>query len=87
MKKNMLEVIKRIEEPECFLIVTNNAIRAQARGDELLAMIACVMEEVKNTVPRETYEQMLDEVYGKEKNKKDDLSKIKEIIKMIEELD
>ena len=73
----MLEFIERSEEPSCFLMVTNNGIKAQARGDEMLAMICTVINNIKDGIPKkELYKTvdlayMSDEELAKEFFKKD----------------
>lgn len=63
MKEKMLEFIERIDEPSCFLMVTDSGIKAQARGNEMLAMLCTVIHNIKDGIPKKELYKTVDLAY------------------------
>lgn len=95
LKKEMNEFINKIDEPKCYMIITESGVRVNADTGSFLSMITCTINQFKEKISKEEFEKCVEYAYmsdeeieklAKEKSK-DGLGKLKEILKLIEELD
>lgn len=95
LKKEMNEFINKIDEPECYIIMTESGVRVNSDTRGFLSMITCTINQFKDKISKEEFEKCIEYAYmsdeeleklAKEKSK-DGLGKLKEILKMLEELD
>lgn len=95
MKEKMLEFVERIDEPKCFLMVTDSGIKAQARGNEMLAMLCTVINNIKDGIPKKELYKTVDLDYMSDEELEKEIEKDfnkeledfrKELNKFIEEL-
>ena len=101
LKEKMIDTIRKIDEPDCFMIVTNKQTAYCGSGPELMAMFCCLVDNMKGDVPKEVLEKSFEvaiadaeeqkktfeEVRDMVKKEKDgDLEKLKKIIDMLEDI-
>lgn len=95
LKKEMNEFINEIDEPKCYVIITESGVRVNANTNDFLSMITCTINQFKDKISKENFEKCVEYAYmsdeeieklAKEKGK-NELGKLKELLKMLEELD
>ena len=59
MKKEMIKRIKKFKEPRCYIIVTNEGVMFNGYSDEILSMITMQIRELRNSFPKEAFENVL----------------------------
>lgn len=94
MKKDIIDFVNKSGKIECFIVMTNEGIRINGKGHEVLAMLASLVNELKDRIPKEQFEKaieigfMKENEFEKEAKKSDkELKKLKKLLEMLEELD
>ena len=101
-KEKMIEFVNECKDVECCVIATNCGCYVNGAANEVLTLITTLINQLKDRIPKDAFKKCIDYAYlsdeelqketekaiKKKLNGTDkDLSRIKEILKMLEDLD
>lgn len=87
MKEQIIEFAKENNNIECFAVMTNQGVRINAKGNELLAMISCLANELKGRIPKKDFKKAIDIGFETEDSEIERLNKkIEKLDKLLKEL-
>jgi hypothetical protein len=93
LKTAMDKFVEQCPNANCYIIMTDKGFGMSAKPDEVLSMIACLIGELKEQIPKEMFEQcvelgfMDDDEISKKVKETNELKKITKILRMLEEMD